>query len=303
MKKIFIIILNWNGKKDTLECLDSLGELRSMNYESRIVVVDNGSDDGSVEVIHKDYPEVILLENKENLGFAEGNNVGIRYALENGADYVILLNNDTLVDKNLVNELLKVMESDSQTGVLSPKIYFAPGFEFHKDRYQENERGKVIWYAGGEMDWQNILGSHRGVDGVDNGQYNHEEQTDYATGCCMMVKREIFEKVGLLDKKYYLYYEDVDFCERAKRCGYKVAYVPKAIVWHKNAGSSGKPGSPVHEYYQTRNRLLFGFRYASFRSKLALFRESLKFLLRSGVRRKAIIDFYSGNFGKGSFSL
>ena len=305
MKKIFIVILNWNGKKDTLECLESLEKLQIANCKLQIVVVDNGSTDGSVEAIQNETlrlrsgQELKIIENKENLGFAEGNNVGIKYALENGADDTVLLNNDTLVDKNLIEELLRMAESETQIGVVSPKIYFAPGFEFHKDRYQENERGKVLWYAGGKMDWQNILASHRGVDEVDKGQYDQPEETDFATGCCVLIKKEVFEKIGLLDKKYFAYWEDTDFCQRAKRAGFKVVYAPNAILWHKNASSSGRPGSVTHVYFQTRNRLLFGFRYASLRAKLALFRESLKFLMEGGIRRKAVLDFYLGKFGEG----
>ncbi|MDP3998644.1 MAG: glycosyltransferase family 2 protein [bacterium] len=302
MKKISLIILNWNGKADALACLKSLRELRVMNYELRIIIVDNASEDSSVEEIHKKFPQVVILENNENLGFAEGNNVGIREALKEGADCIILLNNDTLVDNDLVEELLKAAESDPIIGVVSPKIYFAPGFEFHKDRYKGEDRGKVIWYAGGEIDWQNVLGSHRGVDEVDSGQYNKVEETNFATGCCMLVKREVFKTTGLLDKKYFLYYEDTDFCQRARRAGYKILYTPKAIVWHKNAASSDKPGSPTHVYYQTRNRLLFGFLYASLRTKMALFRESLRFLLEGGIKRKAVLDFYRGKFGQGRFS-
>ena len=302
MKKIFIVILNWNGKQDTFECLKSLRELRIMNYELRIIVVDNASEDGAVEEIHKKFPQVVILENKVNLGFAEGNNVGMRYSLENGADDVVLLNNDTLADKSLVIELLKTAESDSQIGIVSPQIYFAPGFEFHKDRYHEDERGKVIWYAGGILDWQNVLGSHRGVDEVDHGQYDKPEETDFATGCCILIKKEVLEKIGFLDKKYFLYYEDVDFCQRARMAGYKIVYAPKAVIWHKNAASSDKPGSKIHVYYQTRNRLIFGFRYANFRAKMALFRESLKFLIQNGIKRKAVLDFYLGKFGQSHFS-
>lgn len=296
VKKISVIVLNFNGKKDTLACLESSKKLKIENYKLEIILVDNGSTDGLVEVVRRESPKLIIFENGENLGFAEGNNVGIKYALENGGDEIILLNNDTLADKNLAEELIRVAESDPQIGVISPKIYFAKGYEFHKDRYKENERGKVIWYAGGKMDWQNILGSHRGVDEVDHGQYDKQEETDFATGCCMLVKREVFEKIGLLDKKYFLYLEDLDFCERAKRAGFKIIYAPKAVLWHKNAASSGRPGSPMHQYYQTRNRLLFGFRYASLRTKLALFRESLRFLVHSGVRRKGVLDFYLRRF-------
>ncbi|MBI5465538.1 glycosyltransferase family 2 protein [Candidatus Gottesmanbacteria bacterium] len=304
MKKVTIIILNWNGKEDTLECLKSVRQLSAINCQLSTIVVDNGSTDGLVNEIKNeklkmknDNVKLKIIENKKNLGFAEGNNVGIRYALKEGADYVMLLNNDTLVEKNMVKELLWVMEKDKTIAIAGPKIYFAPGFEYHANRYKEEERGKVIWYAGGIIDWQNVYASHRGVDEVDHGQYNKEEETDFVTGCAMMVKREVFEKIGFLDPKYFLYFEDNDFCQRAKRAGFKIFYVPKAIIYHKNAASSEKPGSAIQQYYQTRNRFLFGFKYASLRAKLALLRENLKFLLKDGIRRKATIDFCLGRFG------
>ncbi len=298
MLRIVIIILNWNGLKDTLECLKSMEGMATGGWGIEKVVVDNGSADGSIGQIRKQFPEIKILENQQNLGFAEGNNVGIRYALKNDVDYILLLNNDTLVNKSLLVELLRSMEKDRKIGIAGPKIYFASGFEYHNDCYKKEERGRVLWYAGGMIDWQNIYASHRGVDEVDHGQYEDEEETDFVSGCAMMIRRDVLRKIGLFDPKYYLYWEDNDFCQRAKEAGYKIMYIPKAALWHKNAISSQKPGSKLHQYYQTRNRLLFGFKYASWRSKLALVRESVKFLWQGGIRQKAIIDFYFWRMGK-----
>jgi len=297
MKKIFIVILNWNGKRDTLECLESVRKMETGGWEAETVVVDNASTDESVEEIKRRYKDITILRNDQNLGFAAGNNVGIKYALTHGADHVLLLNNDTLVEKNLINELLKVMEEDKTIGIVGPKIYFASGYEYHYSRYKDEERGRIIWYAGGKIDWQNVYAFHRGVDEVDHGQYEKGGETDFVSGCCMMIKKEVFEKIGLLDPKYFLYFEDNDFCQRAKKLGFKIFYAPKAIVYHKNAASSEKPGSVLHQYYQTRNRFLFGLRYAPWRSKLALLREGIKFLLRDGIRRTATIDFFLRRFG------
>ncbi len=303
MNKVFIVILNWNGGKDTLECLDSLLHCYITVKQNRIeiVVVDNGSTDGSVEELKNKNTEInnkfAIIENKKNLGFAEGNNVGIKYALENGADYIFLLNNDTLANQNLVDKLLEAMENDKSIGIAGPKIYFAPGYEFHKDRYKNEDKGKVLWYAGGIIDWKNIYASHKGVDEVDHGQHDELSETDFVTGCAMMLKREVFERIGLFDKRYFLYWEDNDFCQRAKRAGFKVVYVPQASMWHKNASSSDKPGSTTHQYYQTRNRLLFGMKYGQLRTKFALFRESLRFLLAGGIKQQAVSDFYLRKFG------
>lgn len=299
MPKVFIIVLNFNGREDTLECLESLAKLRVKDYELKTVVVDNGSTDGSVEAIRK-FKEASLIENKNNLGFAEGNNVGIRFALDEGANFILVLNNDTVVDKNLVVELLKAARVHKKAGILGPKIYFASGFEYHQSRYKEKDLGKVIWCAGGKIDWANLLFSHRGVDEVDAGQYDEAEETDFVSGCAMLVRREVFERVGLFEKKYFAYLEDTDLCLRAKKEGFQLLYVPTAFLWHKVARTSGGIGSPIHDYYLTRNRLLFGWRYASLRTKLALFRESLRLLLAGREKRRAVLDFYLGRWGKGS---
>lgn len=301
MPKVFVIVLNFNGKEDTRDCLDSLKSLIADRGSVEIVVVDNGSTDGSVEAIKKQilgskFP-VHLIENQENLGFAGGNNVGIKFALEKGADFVLILNNDTFVDPNLVGQLLRVAGPDKKAGVLGPKIYFASGFEYHQGRYKPSDLGKVIWYAGGKTDWENILFSHRGVDEVDQGQYDQVEETGFVTGCAMLVKKEVFEKIGFFEERYFAYLEDVDFCERAKKAGFKLVYAPSAFLWHKIARTSGGIGSEVQDYYLTRNRLLFGFHYGKFRTKLALFRESLKLLLVNS-KREGVIDFYLGRFGK-----
>ena len=301
MKRIAIVIVSYNSSKDLPECLRSVYSLQSTVYRLKVIVVDNRSSDNSREVV-KIFKDVELIKNKENLGFSEGNNVGIKLAVKNGADFVLLLNPDTKVDPNLILELLKVAESREKIGILSPKIYFYPDFEFHKNRYKENEKGKVIWYAGGVIDWENILASHRGVDEVDNGQYDKMTETDFATGATMMLKRKVFEKIGYFDEKFFLYLEDLDFSIRAKKAGFKIFYVPTAICWHKWARSAGG-GSVLQDYYFTRNRLLFGLKYGSIRLKLALFRESLKFLTSNGVKRKAVLDFYLRRFGKGSFKI
>lgn len=299
--KVFVIILNYNGEGFIVQCLDSVEKLKSNDLEIKILVVDNASNDNSVELIKTKHKEVEILINEKNLGFAEGNNLGIKYALEKGADYVLILNLDTIVDKDLVVQLIKSAESDSRIGIVGPKIYFAPGYEFHGERYKPNERGKVIWYAGGLIDWKNILASHRGVDEVDKGQYDKTAETDFVSGCGMLIKKEVFEKIGLLDERYFLYWEDNDFCQRAKKAGLKLIYEPLATMFHLNAGSSSS-GGPLQEYYLTRNRLLFGSAYASIRVKLALFRESLRLLVGGRQWQKiGVRDFYLKRFGKGSW--
>ncbi len=205
------------------------------------------------------------------------------------------------VDKDLVTELIKAAKKYPKAGALSPKIYFAKGYEFHKDRYKESELGKVIWYAGGDIDWNNVYGKTRGVDEVDKGQFDKTGETDFVTGTCTLLRRKTLEDTGFFDKKYFMYYEDTDLSQRMKKKGWKILYVPKAKLWHKVAQSSGI-GSNLNDYFTTRNRLLFGLRYAKFRAKLALVKESIKFLFTGRKWQKiGARDFYLGRFGKGSW--
>ena len=302
--KVFIVILNWNRPDDTLDCLKSVEKLQITNYKLQIVIVDNASSDDSVKLIRnfiKNRSNVEVVVNKVNIGFVGGNNVGISYSLDQGADYVMVLNNDTVVDKNLLTEFLKASKKYPKAGILSPKIYFAPGFEFHKDRYIKDNLGKVLWYAGGQIDWDNVYGKNRGVDEVDKGQYDKVEETDFATGTCMFMSRKALQNIGLFDKKYFMYYEDMDLSMRIKKADFKVLYIPSAIVWHKVAQSSGI-GSGLNDYFTTRNRLLFGMRYAKLRTRVALYREALRFLLSGRVwQKKGVLNFYLGRFEKGSW--
>lgn len=295
-KKAGIILVNWNGGKETLECLESINKLRVVDIEVITVVVDNASTDDSVIQIQKKYSKIKLLEERENVGFSGGNNRGIRYALDQGADYIWLLNNDTTVDPEALCSLIR---SGGKKDIVGSKIYFARGREFHKNRYNSTDFGKVIWYAGGKIDWANMYGSHRGVDEVDVGQYEEGEETDFVSGCSLLIRREVIERVGMFDEKFFVYWEDLDFCLRAKDHGYKIYYEPKSVVWHKNASSTGGSGSRLHEYYQTRNRLLIGMRYAPVRTKLALIREAITMLIgREREKKQAVIDFILGRFGK-----
>ncbi len=280
MKKVAIVILNYKLKKETLECLESV---RSSNYQDlHIIVIDNHSEDGLSSEIKK-FPEVTFIENKENLGYSGGNNVGIKIALKEGMDYVFILNPDASLDKDCVLNLIEVATREN-AGIVGPKIYFA-------DK-------KTIWYAGGIFDKDNVSGSHRGVDEKDHGQYEKTEQTDFVSGAAILIDKVVFKKIGFFDERFFLYYEDADFCFRAKKAGLKILYSPKGKVFHKNASSTGL-GSPLQDYYITRSRLLFAFKHLSFRTKFALLREVVK-NISNPKRRLALFDFLIGKFGKGS---
>ncbi|QQG43522.1 MAG: glycosyltransferase family 2 protein [Candidatus Daviesbacteria bacterium] len=283
MIKTYVVVLNYKVKKEVLECIKSLAKSVGFNKDFKVLVIDNNSADGSVEALKKKFPKIPLIVTQKNLGFTGGNNVGIKYVLERGAEYILILNPDTVVEKNAVENLLNETKK-YQSGIIGPKIYFGTG--------------KKIWYAGGILDMRNVLGKHRGVDELDSGQYNQAEETDYVTGAAMLISAKVFNKIGLFDERYFLYYEDADFCMRAKQAGFKVWYTPNSLIHHKNARSTGL-GSPLQDYYITRNRMLFASKFAPFRTRFALFREALK---NMGIpaRRKALLDFLMGNFNEGN---
>ena len=228
MPKILVSLVNFNGAENTLLCLDGLDNVKVEGFELSVVVVDNASAENfQTKKQYKNF-DLKIIRSESNLGFSGGQNLGIKYGLEKKVDYFLVLNNDVILEENLLSELLKTFIEEKNCGIVSPKIYFAKGYEFHKDRYEEAEKGKVIWYAGGKMDWKNVLASHNGVDEVDKGQFNKLEKTDFASGCCEIIKKEVFETIGLFDEKYFLYYEDNDLSQRARRAGFDIYYQPKA---------------------------------------------------------------------------
>jgi len=300
MKKIAIVILHFVNKKQTQDCLDSINKLETKGLKVEVIIVNNNPKE-NLSNLERKFNKFSFLKTGKNLGYAAGNNIGIKKALKDKADFIFLVNNDTILDKGILIELIKAADLNKEIGIFGPKIYFAPGYEFHKERYKKEEQGKVLWYAGGLIDWQNILASHQGVDEVDFGQYDTSQQTDFVSGCAMFVKKEVFQKVGIFDERYFLYLEDVDFCRRAKMAGFNLFYIPQAKLWHANAGSS-QVGGPLHDYYLTRNRLLFGLRYAKLKTKLALLRESLRILFQGRPWQKiGVRDFYLRRFGQGSY--
>ncbi len=239
---VHIVLLNWNGYDLTRECILSLSNIKYTNYQ--IVVVDNGSDDDSYVKLSNEFEkDVKFISNEENLGFAKGNNVGIKYAVENNADYVLILNNDTVVDNLFLNKMIDLAESDTKIGILGSKIYY----------FSDTD---IIWFSGGRF---NKFKGGMSVDGMgvkDNERYNEVVDVDYITGCSLLIKSEVLEKIGFFDEEYFNYAEDADFCLRAKRSGYSVVFVPSSKVWHKVARSMKGNFSPFYLYFQSKNRLL-----------------------------------------------
>jgi GT2 family glycosyltransferase len=235
--KIFIIIVNWNRKECIRTCLKSLARISYPNYE--VVVVDNASIDGSIEEIESNFPDVRIVKNSENLGYTGGNNVGMRYALDRAADYILLMNDDIIVSPNLVEELVKAFKCSSEkVGMTGPRIKCWPTTNRLYQQY-----GRTNYYLQlGCMDLNNAT---------------KPAEVEWIYGTCALISREVVERVGFLDNNFFLYFEDADFCERVRKAGYKIVYVPSAIVYHDVSESFSGTMNPVELYYVTRNELLF----------------------------------------------
>lgn len=267
---LVVILVNYHSEADLLEAIESVKENSvPAGFERKIVVVDN-----DIPSDLKDITGVEVLRPGKNLGFAGANNLAIKKHPE--ADYYLLLNPDTKVSKDFLTNLLTSLPPN--LGLASPKIYFYPGYEFHKDRYKKSDLGKVIWYGGGEIDWNNVIGYHLHVDEIDSYELRTKnyELTGFCTGCCLLIPKQVVDKIGLLDEKLFFSWEDTDYSVRAKRAGLPVVYVPNSAIWHKNANTSGGVGSDIQNFYQTRNRLIFAFRYARFKTKALLLWQLLK---------------------------
>lgn len=258
---VAIVVLNWNGKEDTLACLDSLKHLAYPNHS--IVVVDNGSTDGSASVISQAHPGVTLIQNNSNLGYAGGNNVGIQHALDHGAEYILLLNNDTVVDSHLLDEFVRAAAALPNFGAFSGKIY-------HFDPPD------IIWYAGARWISKTSSFIHIGAGQHDSDDFSNIAETDYASGCAFFVAADSFRKIGLLDENMYLMYEESDWCYRARKSGLRSYYIPTAKLWHKISVSIGGYASPLGTYFLTRNRLLWSKRHLSLFDRLGTWKETLK---------------------------
>jgi GT2 family glycosyltransferase len=238
---VYVIILNWNGWKDTAECVESC--LKLSYADSRILIVDNGSSDDSEAILRERFPDIELIQTGVNLGFAGGNNAGIRYALNHGADYVWLLNNDTVVAPDALTALVAAARQEPKAGMLGSKIYY----------FDEPDR---LWFAGGWINYRIARTGHIGSGETDAGRYDTLRETDYITGCSLLVPRDVIESVGLMDERFFLLFEETDWNERTRRSGWKILYVPASRVRHKVSRSLESDWAGYY-YYLTRNSLLF----------------------------------------------
>jgi len=258
---LYIIILNNNRREDTLACLASLS--RSDYKNIKIILLDNASTDGSVETVRTAYPEVQIILLRENLGYAGNNNVGINAALEQGAEWVLILNDDTILDPSCLSLLMQVGESDSAIGIVGPMVY-------HFDE------PNVIQSAGGMLGkyWTSI---HLGQNEVDLGQFPSVHQVEWISGCAILVRRMVIEQVGVLDQNYFLYWEETEWCIRASKAGWSIAHIPQAKIWHKGVKRDNQP-KPYVTYYVTRNHL---FTLAKHRAPIIVWLYTLTGIIRT----------------------
>lgn len=267
-KLIGLATINYNQYQLTRQFLESLANIKNAK-KLTVFIADTSTKKKEFKI--GNYPMGVILKKLPNKGYAYGINEGVKYFLNKGVTKFCAINNDVFFDKNFAIEAEKGFK---KADIFGGKIYYAPEYEYHK-KYKKEEIGKVIWYAGGIIDWSNVFTTHRGVDEVDHGQYDKFEETDFITGCLFFFNKKVIKKVGFWDEKYFLYYEDADFCVRAKKAGVKLYYDPSIIVWHKNAQSTGGVGSSIHQKYQAKSRLRFGLKYAPLRTKIHLLKNYL----------------------------
>jgi GT2 family glycosyltransferase len=226
--RVAIIVLNWNGVRDTLKCLDSLKQITYPNYE--VLVIDNASQEQEAAILEEKYKGFIkIIRNSTNRGFAGGNNQGIQWLKQNSKPaYFLLLNNDTLVHPDFLTELVRLAESDSSIGIVGPKTYVTG-------------LSQVIQTVYFKVDMQKGRVFHAGYLEKDTGQYEQNMVVDFVQGSCFLIKHQVIDKIGLLDEAFFSYWEDTDYCFRARENGFKVYYAAKAVIWHKNKNTLLEP--------------------------------------------------------------
>lgn len=251
--KISIVLLNYNNYEDTFTCVESLQQVRYPNFD--VIIVDNKSTNGSLEKLYRLKSDNIqIVDSGKNGGFAFGNNIGIKIANEEGAEYVLLLNNDTIVTENFLDKLLECFLYEENVGIATCRIMY------------NSERDKV-WYAGGTIDWNNLRAIHREING-DVYRSKGMENVEFSSGCCMMISRECLKKIGGLPEDYFMYYEDLDYCVKAKEAGYKIVYNPEGVIYHCVSSSGGGAESAFVIEWTNRSRRKLYRKYKKYIRKL-----------------------------------
>ncbi len=300
---VSIVLLNCNRNDDTLDCIRSL---KDSGDRFEIILVDNGSQPNPGQLYKEKHPDVVFMRNEENLGTPMGNNVGIQYALDHGADYIMMLNNDTAVDKNFLRPLLTAMETDQQIGVAGGKIYY----------FSDPQK---IWFAGGKFNRLTARIQHVGILKYDSDLSPIHTDNDFISGCFSMFRSSVLREVGLLDEQFFAYMEDVDLNVRIKNAGYKLEYIPEAFIYHK-VSTTIKVDSPFYLYFNMRNRLIMlkkhnsaiellaAVPYLTFYYGRQILRLALKHRYWAGVKAVLFgiqdgLRGFTGRFGKGRLGL
>jgi GT2 family glycosyltransferase len=246
LPRIGIVLVNLNSYEDTSVCLRSLAGMRYSNAE--IIVVDNGSRDDSGARLRSEFPAVTHITSKQNLGFTGGNNLGIHHAMQSSCDHVLLLNNDTIVTPGYLEPLVARLESDDKIAAVSGKIYYAP--------QSRGGQSDVIWYAGCFRKWH--MGYHHyGVEEHDTGKYETPREIPYASGCLMLMRGDVIREIGPLSEEYFIYWEEADWCHRARNAGYMCMYEPHSIIYHNFKSAALGHETPFHMYMQYRNAFIY----------------------------------------------
>jgi GT2 family glycosyltransferase len=292
---VISVILNTNRRDDTLECLKSLA--RSKYSHHSVILLDNHSTDGSVEAVRAGFPDVQIMNLQENLGYAGNNNVGIQSAIEQGADWVFVLNEDTVLDENCLARLIDAGGQDAKTGIVGPMVY-----HFDEPDHIQSGGGILGPY------WQS---NHIAKDELDQGQLPETHSVEWISGCAIMVRREVIEQVGMIDARFFYYWEETEWCLRAAKAGWKILHVPAAKIWHKGVRRNYTP-KPSLMYYSTRNRLLMIQKHhAPLRVWISALGDTLRTLASWTFRPKwrgkrayrdamwqGLLDFLRGRWGK-----
>lgn len=248
--KIWIIIINFNGKRFLDTCLSSVLNLGYDNH--KVVLVDNASTDRSVQLVETNFPQVKIIKNNDNFGFAKGNNIGIKYAIEHGANFVLLLNQDTIVERNLLNEAMKFAKEHADASLFCPQI-----------KYRNTNK---IWWAGSKLFTKKQfftslspkLGYHIGKKAEDRGQFNEARQVQYITGCALFIRKQVFDTIGFFDENFFMYGEDLDLSLRASKKGLKMYYFPNSTVWHCVPLDENQGKSYAEKLKKYKNYLKYG---------------------------------------------
>jgi GT2 family glycosyltransferase len=236
---VISVILNTNRRDDTLACLSSLTQSTYPNHS--VIVLDNDSSDGSIEAIQEKYPCTLIVSLEKNMGYAGNNNVGIEIALQEKADWVFILNEDTVLNQNCIDKLVSEGEKDRKIGIVGPMVY-----HYDEPEYIQSAGGMLGQY------WESI---HIAKNELDTGQMSTTHQVEWVSGCAIMVRSEVVKDIGMLDARFFYYWEETEWCLRAAKAGHKIMHVPSAKLWHKGVQRDYTP-KPSLMYYDTRNHLL-----------------------------------------------